>query len=189
MAPGSKRIIGITGTPGTGKKSVAPFLARSLGVPCVGLNDLARTAGLVRRGQEVDAALLKRQVSARVTGPAVVYGHLLPHSVVKSSVDWVGVLRCEPAVLKARLESRGYAEAKALENVRAELIGLVSDEAFRAFGREKTVEVDTTATSPEEAAEALLLSAKRRGADRSRIDWMRGYDSAAKLRSLLPSER
>ncbi|MDG6903079.1 MAG: hypothetical protein JRM80_14130, partial [Nitrososphaerota archaeon] len=107
-SPSLRGIFGITGTPGTGKKSVAPMVAGSLGVRCLGLNELAKGAGLLK-GKEglVDTRLLKKHIAAHLKGPAVVYGHLLPYSLDRGRVTRVAVLRCEPAVLKRRLESRG----------------------------------------------------------------------------------
>ena len=181
-------IFGITGTPGTGKKSVAPIVAGSLGVRCLGLNELAMAAGLLK-GEEggVDTGLLKKHIAAHLRGPAVVYGHLLPYSIGRGRVAKVAVLRCEPTILKRRLESRGYQEAKVLDNVQAELIGLVSADAYRAFGRAKVFEVDTTRLSAEGAAAETLSLAEGMGKRAGRIDWLPGYDSGAKLRSLLPS--
>ena len=181
-------IFGITGTPGTGKKSAAPIVARSLGVPCLGLNEIARSAGLVRARAEVDADLLKKALAKLPGRSAVVYGHLLPYSADRAMVARVAVLRCEPSVLRGRLESRGYAKPKVLENLRAELIGLISADAAQAFGKAKTFEVDTTHSTPSETAEKILSGARGRGKRPAPVDWIPNYDSGAKLRSLLPSD-
>ncbi len=179
--------MGITGTPGTGKKSVAPLVAKRLGLPCVGLNDLASAQGLASgsgRGGEVDTRKLRQKVEQHVPARAVVYGHLLPQAVDERWVASVVVLRCEPGVLKGRLRDRGYAPEKVLQNVEAELIGLVSSEAFDSFGEAKTREVDTTRTSADEAASAVVRVLKG-PAKAARIDWVPNYDSGAKLRLLL----
>ena len=73
---------GITGTPGTGKKTIAPLVASKLGIPCISLYDQAVSSGLVRHGDddtEVDTAALGRFIVKHVSGPALVYGHLLPY--------------------------------------------------------------------------------------------------------------
>ncbi|MDE1858408.1 MAG: AAA family ATPase [Thaumarchaeota archaeon] len=181
-------IFGITGTPGTGKKSVAPIIAKSLGVPCLGLNDIAKSAGLVRARAEVDPGLLKKALAKLPGRSAVVFGHLLPYSADRTMVARVAVLRCEPLVLRRRLESRGYAKAKVLENLRAELIGLISADASLAFGRAKTFEVDTTQSTPAETAKKILSAARGPGKRPPPVDWMPNYDSGPKLRSLLPSD-
>ena len=177
-------IFGIAGTPGTGKKSVAPLVAAELGLKCHGLDDLARSLGVPSTPHgSVDTDKLRRKLRA-LDGPAVIYGHLLPYSLDKEQVSRVAVLRCEPAVLKQRLKERGYSMRKIVENVEAELIGLESSDAFDAYGPAKTFEVDTTKLAPEESA-AKLTAVLKGSAPGRRLDWIRHYDTGARLRSLL----
>jgi adenylate kinase len=180
-------ILGITGTPGTGKKSVAPLVAKILGVRAYGLNDLALSLGLVESTEDgnVETDLLRRKVVGKVKGPAVVYGHLVPYVLDRESVSKVAVLRCEPGVLKERLSSRGYTAKKVQDNVEGELIGLVSSDAFDTFWESSTFEIDTTFSGPKEAAEAIAAVVGGEAPPDTRIDWTTNYDSGLKLRSLL----
>ena len=181
-------IFGVTGTPGTGKKSVSPLVAESLGLRCVSLNELARAYGLLGpggKGGEVDTSRMRRKLAGDVTSEAVLYGHLLPYVLEPSLAEKVFVLRCEPAVLKRRLVERRYPRQKVTENVEAELIGVVSADAFDAFGSARTFEFDTTDADPGGAAEAIGSVAKGEAGPGPRLDWTRRYDSGAKLRSLL----
>lgn len=180
-------IVGIAGTPGTGKKSVAPLVARSLGLRFLALNDLARILGAAKgSGPEVVVDTKKLRAGLEgLRGPAVVYGHLLPYSVGAASVSRMAVLRCEPAVLRRRLEKRGYSFPKVVENVEAELIGLESSDAFDAFGRRKTFEVDTTGLTPAESAGHVVATVRGKVRPPPRLDWMAAYATGAKLRSLL----
>jgi adenylate kinase len=179
-------VIGVTGTPGTGKKSIAPIVASKLRLKCVGLNDLSVSYGLVSgTNGEVDTLELRRAVRKEVTGRAVVYGHLVPYALDSNYVDKAVVLRCEPGVLKGRLLKRKYPPRKLVDNVEAELIGLVSSEAYESFGDSKTFEVDTTYSSPTAAAETTLEILKENNVAPPRIDWTTNYDSGAKLRLLL----
>jgi adenylate kinase len=178
-------IIGVTGSPGTGKKSVSPLVAASLRLRCLSVNDLARECGALARPEGiVDVDLLRSRIPKRVPGPALVYGHLLPHVLESRSVERVVVLRCAPSVLKRRLAERGYQTRKIEENVEAELIGVVSADAYGAFGSAKTFEFDTTRSTPTGAAERIAKLMKK-GIPAPRIDWTLRYDSGAKLRSLL----
>ena len=184
-------ILGITGTPGTGKKSIAPLVAKKLGLGCVGLNELAVSHGLVDESDpegKVDTKELRRRLVHELRGPAVVYGHLLPYALPPTSVSRVVVLRCEPAALKARLLARSYPSQKVVDNVEAELIGLVSSDAFDAFGRSRTFEVDSTLTTSAEASRTVAGVLRGDAQAGSRIDWTSDYDSGAKLRSLLSVE-
>jgi adenylate kinase len=181
-------IIGVTGTPGTGKKSVAPLMASKLDLRCVGLNELSLSHGLAASSSpdsDVDPEELRRIVRREVVGRAVVYGHLVPYVFERRSVSKVLVLRCEPGVLKGRLLRRGYSRRKLIDNIEAELIGLLSSDAFAAFGSTKTFEVDTTYSTPTQAAETALGVTKGSRSAPPRIDWTTNYDTGAKLRLLL----
>lgn len=181
------RVVGICGTPGTGKKTLAPLVADLLGLPAVGLNSL-----IPRGEEEVDPAALRRALLALPPRRAVVYGHLLPHVVQRREASFVAVLRCEPSVLRSRLAARGYPSWKVVENVEAELIGVVIEECVKRFGVVR--EYDATEAPPSEIAGAVARDAKAshgtlrgsgRRAGRPRIDWTLDYDSSTKLRSLL----
>ena len=177
-------IIGITGSPGTGKKTISPLVAASLHLRCLAVDELAREFGaLSRRGGEVDVDLLRSRISEEAS-PALIYGHLLPYVLERKLVHKAVVLRCAPETLKARLTARGYQAQKIKENVESELIGVVSADAYAAFGGAKTFEFDTTRSTPEGAAERIARLV-RNGSPAPRIDWTMGYDSEVKLRSLL----
>ena len=170
------RAVGITGTPGTGKKSVSRLLAPKLHRELLELNALAASQSVQDDFGElaVDVNALGRDIRGRRLSGAVVSGHLLADVLKASDVDFVAVLRCDPAVLKRRLSSRGYAHEKVLENVEAELIGVVLDAAVRRFGPSKVHEYDLRSGLPQTAPWR---------------DWTLGYDSSTRLRSLLSAPR
>ncbi|MGH9919472.1 MAG: hypothetical protein ACRD6W_11480 [Nitrososphaerales archaeon] len=178
-------MIGVCGTPGTGKKTVSPIVAKLLGLPApVSINSLAP------KGEpEVDTALLRRRLLALDPPRTVVFGHLLPHVLKKPEVGLVAVLRCEPSVLRERLVRRGYPRAKVTANVEAELIGVLLDECVRRFGRGLVRDYDTTLASPKAVASEIARDAETPAkATPAWIDWTLGYDSSTKLRSLLAGE-
>jgi len=157
-----------------------------MGTECLNLNELARSYGLVGpKSGVVDTQTLRARLKRNLSQKAVVYGHLLPYAVPSSAVSKVIVLRCEPGVLKQRLRTRGYGPSKIVENVEAELIGVVSSDAFDTYGRAKTWEVDTTNASPSDVASDVLKIVVSKAGDAPRIDWTLDYDSGAKLRLLL----
>ena len=180
-------IIGVTGSPGAGKKTVSPLIAAELGLPCVSLNDLALSYGLLKPGVGeggVDTRKMKKML-ARNPRPALVFGHLLPYVVEPELAEKVVVLRCEPAALKRRLVSRGYAPRKVAENVEAELIGVVSADAYGAFGDARTFEVDTTLSTPADSSREAVSVVRGESSPGPRLDWLGNYGSGEKLRSLL----
>jgi adenylate kinase len=162
--------------------------AEALGLRCLSINDLAREHGLLENKSgdaEVDVRKLKKKLSRGLNGPAVVYGHLLPDVFESDSMARVVVLRCEPSILKTRLEARHYSKGRLVANVEAELIGLISSEAFGIFGERRTVEVDTSKTSPAKASRTVAEAIKTNSVQSERIDWTLSYGSARKLESLL----
>ncbi|MDA4116275.1 MAG: AAA family ATPase [Thaumarchaeota archaeon] len=181
-------MIGVCGTPGTGKKTVSPVVAKLMGLPApISINSLAP-----KGESEVDTALMRRRLLALDPPRTVLFGHLLPHVLKKPEAALVAVLRCEPAVLRERLVRRGYPRAKVTANVEAELIGVVLDECVGRFGSRLVREYDTTSSSPKAVAGKIAMDAEAaRVPTRGRpawIDWTLRYDSSTKLRSLLGGE-
>lgn len=179
------RFLGIAGTPGTGKKTIAPLVAKALGLQVVGINDLLTARERTTASLGADPAKLRRRLLKRTMGTCIVYGHMVPDVLAKRDVSRVVVLRCEPSALARRLRQRKYSPAKIADNVEAELIGVVSADCVSKFGREKVVEFDTTSATAKDSAKAVrgLLSGKSRAG--APVDWVPFYSSAEKLRSLL----
>ena len=137
--------IGITGSPGTGKKSVARELAKITGLEVLLINNFVIKHGLgVWRGEEylVDFRSARRKIDTR---GRIVCGHLLPYLVPNSKMDFVAVLRCSPRVLKRRYLVRRYSSKKTIENLEAEMIGVIAEKAISVY-KEKVGEFDTTKT-------------------------------------------
>lgn len=142
--------MGVTGTPGTGKKSVSRALAPMIRGELLEINALAGAHSVASESGElvVDVKALGVALRGRPLSGAVISGHLLADVLGPADVEFVAVLRCDPAVLKRRLASRGYSSEKVLENVEAELIGVVLDGAVRRFGRSRVHEYDSTKAEP-----------------------------------------
>src|SRR2546425_8567734 len=187
-----KQLLGVTGTPGTGKKSVAVELADLLGFTAKDVNALARELGCAERTGEsevVDTKRLSRALIERDWGDVVFHGHLLPDLFRRERIDYVAVLRCDPAILKERLLARGYRGDHLRENVEAELIGFSLSASLRSFGASRVREFDTSQSKPREVAGAIAAGYKSRRSLRSGgwRGWTTNYDSPAALMSLLSS--
>ncbi len=173
------RIYALTGTPGTGKSTVARRL-RGMGptpVEVVEVSDLRphvrrRPARLRRQGPVlVDLAKAARMLETRAlraTGPLVVVGHLshlLP-------IERVVLLRCRPDVLRRRLERRGVRGRALLENVEAEAVDVILQEAV-GLGR-RIWELDTTHLGPAEVAARVKSIVDGRGKPAfGHVDWLK----------------
>ncbi len=190
-----KHLLGVTGTPGTGKKSVAVELAAMFGFTAKDLSVLARELGCAERIDEsvvVDTKRLGRALRGRAWSGVVFHGHLLPDLFRGDKrIDYVAVLRCDPSVLKGRLWARGYRGDHLRENLEAELIGVSLSASLRTFGASRVREFDTSHSEPREVARAIAAGYKSRRSLQGGgwTDWTTHYDSAPALMSLLSSAR
>jgi len=164
-------LIAVTGTPGTGKTSACEVLARR-GYTVIDLDEVARRDGFVtgrdavRQTDEVDIEALRDGLNV----PAKV-AFLRSHFAHRMNVNVAIVLRCRPSVLRQRLEARGWGPEKVRENVEAEAIDVILQEAVTNLPF--VYEVDTTDLTPEATADAILavLQGKTKGHEPGSVDW------------------
>jgi adenylate kinase len=144
--------LALTGTPGTGKSTVADMVAA--GFEVVHVNELIKEG--YSQGLDAERGCLVADIprlSAHVKGlkgDSILEGHtahLLP-------VDVIVVLRASPKALRERLKSRGWAEAKVRENVEAEALDIILVEALET--NKKVYEIDTTYMTPSQVRDAVL---------------------------------
>lgn len=163
--------LALTGTPGTGKSSVARQLAPRLRTIEVGR--LAERLGAARgRGRSVVVDLDRLRRALRRTGALdeydLVVGHLAHLLPVAGSI----VLRCEPRELLERLRHahRG-SRADRQANFIAEATDAILVEALAA--RTRVAEVDTSGRSVASVARTVLARWRSRRWPRGRrIDWL-----------------
>lgn len=164
-------LVAVTGTPGTGKTSACDVLARR-GYAVVDLDEAARKGGFIvgrdeaRQSDEVDVEALRENLRV----PAKI-AFLRSHYSHRMDVNLAVVLRCRPSVLRLRLEARGWPPAKVRENVEAEAIDVITQEAAEVLPL--VYEVDTTSSTSEQTAEAILgiLQGRTEGRQPGSVDW------------------
>jgi adenylate kinase len=164
--------LGVTGTPGTGKKSVARLLAKRRGLELLDIASALRAHGLVEEGGEVDVEAARPVILMMADQGRIVTGHLLPYILRKGEVKRVAVLRCHPYVLIERLRDRGYGAKKVEQNVLAEALDLIYYDAVRAFGRRRVAQFDTTHKAPEQVADEIEAWLERRAAPSPPPSWL-----------------
>ncbi|MDD1679472.1 MAG: adenylate kinase family protein [Methanomicrobiales archaeon] len=146
-------MIGLTGTPGTGKSTVADELARR-GRRVIHLVDTIRPY-ILEKDEQRSTSVVDEQRWAEEFVPfdGVVEGHLAHYL----PCDRIIVLRCRPDILAARLKARGYPEEKIRENVEAEALDVILQETVDRFGEDQIYEIDGTLHMVPEIADQVEL--------------------------------
>ena len=141
----------LTGTPGTGKTTISKVLNKKI----LHLSELYSESSEGKTTSDewlVDIEKLNQVFHKKKGDNFIVEGHL---SHTLKDVEKVIVLRCDPNVLKSRMEKRNYSESKIRENLEAEAIGIIYSEAIEMFDRSKVAQLDTTNYTSEQAAGIL----------------------------------
>jgi len=161
--------VALTGTPGTGKTSVAAILVHR-GYKVVAFDRLAKghiVGHDAKRECDVIDVTSVNDAYAPESG-VIVEGHL-SHLL---SLEGAVVLRCHPDILRKRLQQKGWSEAKIRENMAAEGLDIILVEALTRYGERKVAEIDTTHRNPEQTTEAIIkILESRFTCDGDAVDW------------------
>lgn len=153
-------IIALTGTPGTGKTSVAEGL-KSKGFIIIDLNKIACDKGFLtgkdekRNSNIVDIKKFDRYIIENYTEKEnlIVEGHL---SHLLGSVEKIILLRCHPEILKKNLSRKGWNQEKIKENIEAEILDIILCEAVEFHNEKNIFEIDVTSKTVEEVVSIII---------------------------------
>jgi len=159
------KAIGISGTPGVGKSTVAELVSKKLGIPRVDLSRVVIERRLYTEFDEVRGSYVIDEDAVRKylrdlyssIGPFVLdshYAEVAPREILEIVV----VIRLDPMKLIDRLVARGWPMRKIAENVEAELLSVPTLNAVEELGEELVLEIDSTGKNAEiVASEALSV--------------------------------
>jgi len=142
------KIIAVSGTPGTGKSTLAKELAVKLGYTYIDVSlmvdSVTEEYDEERDCAVVDVGNLTRRITEElkgILGGAVVDSHL-SHYLSPKLVSLCIITKCGLKELKKRLEKRGYSERKVRENLDAEIFDTCRVEAIEEGHKVEVVETD-----------------------------------------------
>ena len=137
-----KKII-ITGTPCTGKTTVADLLGKKLKMPVTHITELVKEKKLgIRKESGAIVVSMKKLWKELKDTNGIIDGHLACELPLKDAL--VIVLRCRPPVLRDRMKKRKYPERKIKENLEAEALDYCTILAEKNYPEGKVFEIDTS---------------------------------------------
>lgn len=182
------KCIGISGTPGTGKSSIARELSLVFQIPLIELskyvieNKLYLYYDELRNSYVIDEDRVRSEITRlyEEIGSIIITGHyveVLPREIF----ELVVVLRRVPYELIDVLKQRGWPEHKIAENVEAELLSVCTINAIEELGEDIVVEVDVTSRKVSDVVAEIvdIMYGSKPVYHGLRIDWL----------ALLPEEK
>jgi len=175
--------IAITGVPCTGKTEVSRLLSKKLSYKLIQINELAEKLNAFlgydkkRECKILDMNKLEKEIK-KINDNVIIEGHtshLFP-------ADIIIILRCNPEILKKRLEKRYPSNpSKVQENLEAEILGVITSEAV--MSNKKVYEIDTSNKGVEGSVNDILkiYKGKTEGFKIGKIDWLEKYSDWIKL--------
>jgi adenylate kinase len=153
-------IIALTGTPGTGKTTIALLLQSKYNIKTLNLHNFAKENNLIigydnqRNSDMIDIASVEKKINEIIRNESLIVldGHL---SHLISCVTNVIVLRCHPKILQKRLQQKNWQKNKINENIEAEMLDIILTEAVDFHSIDHVIEIDTTNKNNEKTTEII----------------------------------
>ncbi len=170
----------VTGTPGTGKTTIAQRLAEALRLKYVNLNEELIKRGVCRYNPDIASYEIVDIEKAESIIDNIIISHenavfdtLIIELVNPNLIDWVIVLRLNPYYLFDRLKrERKWRGKKLCENVLAEILDYFLIEAIGSVGKGKVIEIDTTGKSIDEVLHEIIYCINTKKSQCGIVDWL-----------------
>lgn len=190
-------VVIISGTPGTGKTTIAKILANRIDSALISLNELISNKNFIveydeKRDTNVadmdkTTKYLKEKLDRlkkRTTEHVIIEGNF-SDIVPNEYIDYAVVLRCNPDVLNGRLIKRGYKKEKIKENIQAEILGTCANYILEKNLQVPLLEFDTSDSDPQELADLLIYLIQEKSSLQKyklgKIDWLEYLDDNDKF--------
>ncbi len=175
-------LIAITGTPGTGKKALSEKM-REMGEKkkikkylVMGLDEIEKKF-IIGMDEKRDCSIVDTDAMNEFINemdedkPIFIQGHL---SHLLPCVSKIIILRKDPRKLRKELEKRKWPRKKIEENVEAEILDIISCQAFELHGEKNVWEIDVTDKKPSEIVKEIskILDGNfEEGYGAGKVDW------------------
>ncbi len=154
-------IIAITGTPGTGKTTLCSLIGQR-GYKVIKVKDYCEEHGLLGEYDEGDGSyLIDLELFDRDMSESEFFNSASEECIFLDShlshllkVNGAVVLRCQPAILRKRLENRDYSRIKIEDNVVCEMVDVIAMEVKRT--NVPSIELDTSSNPSDFLAERVV---------------------------------
>lgn len=163
----------ITGNPGVGKHTISKIIAKKISYKILDINKIALSSMNLKKKSsavDVDIKKLKNNIKKLITKKSLVVGHLAPYVLTKSQAKAVIVLRKSPYSLVSVYKKRKYPHQKMIENLDAEILGIIAYDSIKKFGKNKVYQIDTTKSTPKTVKK--IKSIFEDGFKEDKVDWL-----------------
>ena len=140
----------ITGSPGTGKTTLAKSLGEKLNLTVLNEKDFALKNGIGSFNEENELEIPIKEFEEKAnaflkeTDDVLFEGHVVCEA--KLHVDKAILIRVDPEELEMRLENRGYSMEKMMDNVFCEGIDYCKKQVIKNYPIDKIMEVTSKAS-------------------------------------------
>jgi adenylate kinase len=153
-------IIALSGTPGTGKHTLAERLAKIRGYNIIDLGK-ALTDGKTEKDVTIDE--INTAFQRLKKDNSIVVSHL-SHFITSKSIKLTIILRTDPVILIKRLEKRGYNKSKIYDNAMFEAIDGTTIEA--TISGKRTFQIDNSKNLEKTVKKVINVINGKGGGDR-----------------------
>ncbi|MBN1786668.1 MAG: adenylate kinase family protein [Candidatus Methanofastidiosa archaeon] len=155
--------IGISGTPGSGKTTIAKAVSKNLNYFHADISKLAfENKWILERDLERDTSVIDIEMALEYLSD---YENIVidSHYAEQFDCDIIIVVRCPPVKLFSRLSSRRYKMEKIKENLLSEILDTCLINAIDELGEDLVYEIETGDIDPIVSFITDLVARKRQG--------------------------